>query len=485
MRSMRRAVGVAITGMIAMITSAHVGSPDVVFDGEAGPYAVRVIVRPPDVVPGLAEVIVRAASADVQRVTAAPVFYRAGAAGAPRADELRRVAGQQDLYAGTLWLMSRGSSSVYVTVSGARGSGTAIVPVAALSTSRLALSRGLAAILVVLGCVLFAGLVTIVRAASGEALLEPGRPVDDATRRRSRTAVLVAAPVLALLVLGGARWWTKVDGDYRRLMYKPPMVTASFDARHLTLVVRDTASFRTILAAPIPDHGKMMHLFLIGEGSHDVFAHLHPMLTSGAEFDSLMFTTNVPWIPAGRYRLFGDIVLANGMSFTVTRSLLVNADSAVTAPSDSDDSWAMIRRAAPLRPGAVQPLGDSLSLAYTGDSPIRARTPVDLSFEVRAPSGVIRLEPFLGMAAHAVVLRSDDSVFIHLHPMGTVSTDAQRAFAERDSSRGTGSVASMTMAFDGRIRFPYEFPEAGRYRVFVQVKADKRVLTGAFDLDVR
>ena len=86
------------------------------------------------------------------------------------------------------------------------------------------MSKPLAAILVVLGGVLFVGLVTIVRAATGEALLEPGAPASDATRRRGRIATVIAAPVLALLVLGGARWWSVVDGDYERTMYRPPAV---------------------------------------------------------------------------------------------------------------------------------------------------------------------------------------------------------------------------------------------------------------------
>jgi len=38
---------------------AHIGSPNVFFEGPAGPYPVRVTVRPPGVIPGLAEVSVR------------------------------------------------------------------------------------------------------------------------------------------------------------------------------------------------------------------------------------------------------------------------------------------------------------------------------------------------------------------------------------------------------------------------------------------
>jgi hypothetical protein len=60
-RRIRIAVLVAA---IAVVTSAHVGSPNVFFDGMAGAYAVRVIVRPPQVIPGLAEITVRITGAD-------------------------------------------------------------------------------------------------------------------------------------------------------------------------------------------------------------------------------------------------------------------------------------------------------------------------------------------------------------------------------------------------------------------------------------
>jgi hypothetical protein len=108
---------------------------------------------------------------------------------------------------------------------------------------------------------------------------------------------------------------------------------------------------------------------------------------------------------------------------------------------------------------------------------------------------VAQLRPYLGMAAHAVVVRDDASVFIHLHPMGTVAMVAQQVFAIRDRGDTTSggrlradaldSGAMPAMSMSGELTFPYEFPKPGRYRIWVQVKPMQRVLTATFDVDVR
>jgi hypothetical protein len=492
---MRRGAGSLFAVAAWVVASAHVGSPDVTFDGMAGPYAVRVIVRPPQVVPGLAEVIVRAAADDVDSVSIQPVFWRTGVAGSPSPDKLSPVAGQPRIHTGHVWLMAHGSYSVYVTVDGKKGRGTAVVPVNSFATGRLTLSRALGALLLLLGGLLVAGLVTIVRVSSGESLVPPGEPFDAAKKRRANIVTAIAVPILAIALFGGAQWWNAVDADYQRTMFRPlaahPVVKIDPAHRTLNLVLRDTAAFRSIFVPVAPDHGKMMHLFLVGMTNMDVFAHLHPV-----ETDSLVFAGEVPWLPAGTYRFFADIMLENGLTLTATDTLVLPAPLGNVVPSDSDDSWTRATAVEVTASGATASLGNGYSLSLSNRSgSIVARSPIDLAFTARDSAGrTATLNPYLGMAAHAVIVRDDESVFVHLHPMGTVSTTAQEVFRVRDAGDTTTNgrlrpgaldrAAMPAMTMSGQFTLPYEFPKPGRYRIWVQVKPAHDVLTGVFDVTV-
>src|SRR5258706_9570273 len=81
---------------------AHIGSPNVFFEGRAGEYPVRVVIRPPQVVPGLAEITVRVPGELVHRVTVLPVFGKAGREGSPPPDEGKLVRGETNLYSAAL-----------------------------------------------------------------------------------------------------------------------------------------------------------------------------------------------------------------------------------------------------------------------------------------------------------------------------------------------------------------------------------------------
>lgn len=474
--------------------AAHVGSPDVFRSGMAGPYAVDVVVRPPQVVPGIADILVRIADPRVTRVTVRPVYWRAGSKGAPSADEAKPVKGSPGTYSGQLWLMAGGSYSVHVTVAGALGQGTLIVPVAAVATGQLELSPTLRWLLIALGTLLVAGVITAVHAAVGESQVPPGEPIPVARRRRARIGTAIATPMMALLVFGGAKWWNAEAIAYRRTLYKPPRTDATVrDSAGVTLLVLrvvDTNWAEGRVSPLIPDHGKMSHLFLARIDSVGVLAHLHPSLP-----DRATFVTALPPLPAGRYRVYADAVHETGFERTFVDSIELTAPIAPAGVSllDADDSWFEGPTAKLPSTRDVQ-LGDVVVSWAADPRPLVGR-PGALRFALRTATGdSVRVEPYLGMAGHAVVVRRDGGVFIHLHPNGTGTLASELAFTLRDRGDTTPdgrlrlADAAMPMATDqtlGELSFPYAFPSAGAYRVWVQFRVRGRVRTAAWDVDVK
>src|SRR5262249_35861169 len=134
--------------------------------------------------------------------------------------------------------------------------------------------------------------------------------------------------------------------------------------------------------------------------------------------------------------------------------------------------------------GASQRLADGSTMRLETAGPFRAGRLDSLRFAVDGPDGApAALEPYMGMLAHAAILREDGSVFVHLHPVGTVPMAAQEAFLRR-----IGGAAAMDHGAhaqgEGGVSFPYAFPKPGPYRLFVQVKRAGRVLTGTFAVPV-
>src|SRR5258708_16177420 len=73
-RSHSRMIAVLVILLGAALSlSAHVGSPDVFYEGNAGPYHLFVTVRVPQVIPGVAEIEVRSSSADVRTIQVVPL----------------------------------------------------------------------------------------------------------------------------------------------------------------------------------------------------------------------------------------------------------------------------------------------------------------------------------------------------------------------------------------------------------------------------
>jgi hypothetical protein len=477
--------------VLAALSMAHVGSPDTFFGGKAGPYDLRVSVRLPGVIPGRAQVTVRVegvTTAGTHRVAVRAGQWNVGLKGAPPPEPAAAVPGDPSLFAAELWFMTPNSYELAVTVDGPAGHGDVVIPVLALATAERQMPSWLGAVLAALGVFLTAGLLTIIGAAVRETGLPPGIEADGVRRRRARIGMSIAAVLAGLALWGGNVWWTAEASSYKAsVLYRPFNASASLsgdvDRRVVTLSIRDPRWTGQPIPesrynALIPDHGKLMHLFLVREPSLDAVAHLHPVARTPRALD---FDATVPPLPAGRYRVYGDIVHESGYAQTLTASVdLAGGRGGSSAATDADDSW-FSGAAVPEAASAAYELGDGSRLVWDrGAAPIEAGAERDLRFEVRDAAGsIVDVEPYMGMAAHLLIASRDGSVFAHLHPSGSISMAALQRFAGADPHAGH------TMPLDSRIAVPYAFPKAGAYRLFVQVKRGDAIRTAAFDLDAR
>ena len=458
---------------------AHVGSPDVFYEGAAGPYRLLVTIRPPQVIPGVAEVEIRSASSDVRQVKIVPLpMTGPGAKLAPIPDVAQSSREDPNFYTGSLWLMGTGSWQVRVSVDGTRGPGTVSVPVPALSTRVLGMQRALEAALIALGLVLVVGIVSIIGAGTREAQLAPGQVPDAPHRRRAWIAMTATGVIVAAGVWLGNSWWDVEAGAYQGKVFKPLSLRTHIEAgNRLVLQLEDPGWLTRRTDDLLPDHGHLMHLYVIHIPEMDRVWHLHPELSEAATF-----TQALPDMPAGRYRLYADVVHASGFPDTATADIelptiagqpLTGDDAAGAGPRVSQTDY---NRNVALLPDGYRMVWERAA------GVIHARRPYEFRFRVEDTAGhpAGDMELYMGMQGHAAFVSPDGSVFAHVHPSGSVPM-AALSLAAASANPHAGHDMTMESKLPAEVSFPYGFPKPGAYRVFVQVKRAGHIETGVFD----
>jgi hypothetical protein len=261
----------------------------------------------------------------------------------------------------------------------------------------------------------------------------------------------------------------------------------------------------TVMTALVPDHGYLMHLFLLREPGLDIFYHLHPKLVETAtdKRDQVSNTFEVA---------LADVVRESGFPDTMTAELEIpetSGEHSVGDDSSVELSPEPVAGNIKLAPAVDGPDGPVFALAdehkmvwVRGTAPLVANQFVWLRFRLEDLQGkpVTDVEPYMGMAGHAEIVSFDRSVFAHIHPDGSAAMAAVEMAnppmtGGGVTARGGDAMAAMPgmagMSTDvmtggpsATVSFPYGFPKAGKYRIFAQMKRGGVIETGVFDADV-
>jgi len=329
-------------------------------------------------------------------------------------------------------------------------------------------------------------MISIAGAAAREGVLDPGVPASTRQVRYGRIAMAIAVGVVLGSLALGNWWWNAEAAELvHKMLYQPPTLNASLQAgNRLVLKIEDNywhqlrkESWSMRL---IPDHGHIMHLFLLRVPVMDRFYHLHPVESQDA------FVAELPNMEAGHYRIFADIVRASGFPETMVQEIdlpgvlgkqMTGDDSEATAPP-LGDLRRLSQKTATLPDGAQMVWQGVVAGPMVGKLNFFRFRIVD-----QRGNDVSDLEPYMGMAGHAVFVRSDYAVFAHVHPAGSIPM-AALDIAQKDAGIQPGSGHQHGAPLPAEVSFPYGFPQPGEYRIFVQIKRAGKVETGVFDTHV-
>jgi hypothetical protein len=388
--------------------------------------------------------------------------------------------------------MEYGSLRLQIKVSGAQGDAAMSVPVASFARKNLAMPRWLGAILLVLTVGLAIGAVSIAGAAVREARLAPGAPVDASARRRGRIAIAVGAVLAAAIFYLAFAWWS-FDAHRSAMvtkLFKPPPLSVTLEpGNRLKLRAADSqwAKYK-VMDSLLPDHGHLMHMFLIRTPGFDRFWHLHPVRNADSSFD-----VSLPPLDPGHYDVLADVVDRSGFPWTLVGSInLPRAREGATSGDDSGGSFPALNSSAG---DSVDVLPDGTRVTWRHDT-LQAHHAMVLQFKIEDSGGkpATDLEPYMGMGAHVEIARSDLSVFAHIHPSGSAPMAAVMLAGDTGGASGQamagmmtrgGSKMEMPEKVEPEFSIPYGFPKPGLYRIFLQFKRAGKVETAVFDAQVK
>jgi len=180
--------------------------------------------------------------------------------------------------------------------------------------------------------------------------------------------------------------------------------------------------------------------------------------------------------------LFGDLVHQNGLPETVVTQ--VTLPEIAGKPLEGDDAAG---QGLPIEQANFNQVNSPLSggarmVWERGPDRLRPKKLSWFRFRVEDAGGrpAQDMQMYMGMPGHAAFVRTDLTVFAHVHPSGSVPMAALALTQPPEQMH----ALHMAHGAPAVVSFPYGFPQPGNYRIFIQVKRAGKVETGIFDAKV-
>jgi hypothetical protein len=215
-------------------------------------------------------------------------------------------------------------------------------------------------------------------------------------------------------------------------------VTATTGGARLRLAVRDPRTRATVRKFTIV-HERPMHLFVVGDGL-EYFAHEHPVQQpDGVFMIDAALTKPGPYMAIAEFLPEGGTPQTFQQMFTTGEAFAKPAAPAIDTAPKTIDGMRVSVDVSQVKAGDTRPLIVRIQDAATG-------------------AVVTDLQPYLGAAAHLLLVPADLTEAVHGHP--------------DEQFREAG------------ITFTPLVPRAGRYKMWVQFQRNGTVSTASFVFEV-
>lgn len=458
----------------------HVGAVPTVYQGKAGGYSTTIVVMPTTAVPGFTDISVKIPDSDVKidKITAVPLTQNEDRSNSINVDNLLPVQGEKNLFVGKIQLMQEGPLKIKVHIEGSKGSALISIPFEAVKTVKVTIPHLKYVIFFFIGFLFF--LVAVVAGKGrGEGVVPLGATPTEEDRRKGKLYFITVLAIFIAFLFYDYQFSMKlieatavkaaqtraiemrVTGDAaQKLSFQLPPEALTFGRPRIPYEDQMSLMEQYTSDQLVPDHGKLIHLFLISKENGRV-AHLHPVRTKDHRFE-----TAIPPLPEGNYQVFADITTLSGRTITFSSNITLDKPPMTYTPTDPDDSWADLKNS-------------KYKIVFQNADSINSEEIQELRFEVLDEAGIPqKIENYMGMTGHAALIRNDGTLFAHIHPVGTVSMGSM------PMDHSSADMDMQTARDDSKLAFPYRFYADGHYILWVQVKIDGKVFSQKYDINV-